>query len=147
MVASLLSLLSNGLAMAWLGSANVGLMSMLLVHSVTFTAGVGRRAKDVTGATWPVISVAERSGSALRSSDSAYINMKNQCVNEHTSFRVPKLPPVIAQAIELPCAQRPGAQSRPPRLDTEIRVGGSDVRQCLTRLQFLRVIPPALLPK
>ena len=44
-------------------------------------------------------------------------------------------------------AQRPGAQSRPPRLDTEIRVGGSGVRQCLTRLQFLRDVPPALLPR
>ncbi len=32
---------------------------------------------------------------------SAYINMKNQWVNEHTCFRAPKLPPLIAQTIDL----------------------------------------------
>jgi hypothetical protein len=49
------------------------------------------------------ISVAEKSGSSLRSPEvySAYINMKNQLVNEHTCFRVAKFPAFDAQTIDL----------------------------------------------
>ena len=84
-VSSLLLSGNNGWA-----TGPYALLSNGLVHSVTSTQG---EAGGQRTATWPVVSVAERSGSALRNPEvySAYINMKNQCVNEHTCFHVPKL--------------------------------------------------------
>jgi hypothetical protein len=81
-LSSLLPLVSNGLAMGSGSWANMGLSSDA-VHAVMSTAGMGRRA--TYEATLAVISVAERLASVLASSI-------NQWVNEHTCFRVAKLP-------------------------------------------------------